>query len=365
MKKNYQQIREGLNTLVDVVTELNNRPIPQPQILDRELSGNKINGGIITNFSSVGIKDEAKNPVLTVHDNGITVNKAQINEIVVPLSVNGALTVAGEITATKLHVNELSADVRNERTSSLEFKAENNSLNGKGLIWTGSNYTKQFVYKENPNKFWSSEDIDLNRDHIYRIDNLPVVTLTSLGPSIIHSSLKKLGTVQDLKTEGNVNFDNFLFWDSETERLGIGTEQPNGMLSLKSIDHEFVIDPTIDKKWRIGTWTTGALELITDDTVRIEVNANGNIALKNKVTIDGKLGIGVKNFTEDVDITTAGPVRFQNKKFQIGNNIPQHGNYLLGDIIWNENPQPTGYIGWVCVRTGTPGEWKPFGLIQS
>jgi hypothetical protein len=46
-----------------------------------------------------------------------------------------------------------------------------------------------------------------------------------------------------------------------------------------------------------------------------------------------------------------------------GTEIPTSGNFRKGDIVWNENPASTSYVGWVCVRAGTPGEWRPFGQI--
>ena len=100
----------------------------------------------------------------------------------------------------------------------------------------------------------------------------------------------------------------------------------------------------------------------------INVYANretGAIQLNDKVNINGKLGVGVKNFETDADITTAGPVRFQGKKQEVADNIPTSGTYKLGDIVWNSNPVPTGYIGWVCIRDGSPGEWKSFAQISA
>ena len=85
------------------------------------------------------------------------------------------------------------------------------------------------------------------------------------------------------------------------------------------------------------------LDIITDDTVRIKVGKTGNITLgstvESKTQVVGKLGINVKN--PDCDITTAGPVKFEGKKFQVGDVAPKNGSYNLGDIVWNENPQPT------------------------
>lgn len=44
--------------------------------------------------------------------------------------------------------------------------------------------------------------------------------------------------------------------------------------------------------------------------------------------------------------------------------IPTSGNWLRGDIVYDENPVAGGYIGWVCVASGTPGTWKAFGAIN-
>ena len=56
--------------------------------------------------------------------------------------------------------------------------------------------------------------------------------------------------------------------------------------------------------------------------------------------------------------------RIQGKKREVGNGIPDNGSYIKGDIVWNDNPVPSGYVGWICTRSGTPGDWKAFGLIQ-
>ena len=48
----------------------------------------------------------------------------------------------------------------------------------------------------------------------------------------------------------------------------------------------------------------------------------------------------------------------------IGTNAPGSGDWLRGDKVWNTAPSIGGHIGWVCVTAGTPGIWKPFGVIS-
>lgn len=358
-------LRQSLETLANSIEAIDNKPPQQAQINDRSLSGNKINGGIITRFASVGIVDEATKRVVVVNDQGLLVSSANIDTLHGATTVDGPLNVKGEIRATRLHVDEVTADLRNERTSPLEFKAENGNVYNKGLLWSGAGPTKQLVIQGNPDRIWSSENIDLHHERDYRIANETVISRTSLGNGIVESNLRRVGTLESLAVAGNLNVDEFFRYDANSQQLALGAEAPNGMLTLESWDHQFIIDPTDDRQWKLGTWTTSDLHLITDDSTRLTIAANGNITVKGKTNFEKGVGIGVKNFADDVDLTVAGAVRFEGRKFQVSNGTPTSGTYRKGDMIWNDNPQPTGHIGWVCVREGSPGEWKPFGQISS
>jgi len=366
------QIRETLENLASQIEAIDNKPSPAPQINDRSVSGNKIHGGMITQFSSVGIiddivrHDKTKGHILRVSEDGIHVNVVHTKVIPNPLEVKGNLTVGGSITATSLHVDELTADVRQERTSPLEFRSDDGGVGfGKGLIWPGGNYTKQFTLQSKPEAFLSTESINLSNDKSFMIAGENVLSQNELGIGVVRSNLTTVGVLEELAVSGPLAVDNYLYYDANSERVGLGTSEPNGSFAIKSWDHEFIIDSTEDKQFKLGTYTTSGLKIITDDTSRLEVAGNGTVTIKKKLVVDGTVGIGVKNFESDVDITTAGPIRIQNKKFEVGPREPATGSYRKGDIMWNSDPRPSGFVGWICTREGTPGEWKPFGNIAS
>ena len=111
-----EDLQNSLDSLSTAITDLANREAPAPVINDPGLSGNKIHGGMITSFSSRGISDQASRMILMVDDDGITVDAIDVDTIQGDVTTTGNLTVGGSITAQSLHVNELTADIRNERS---------------------------------------------------------------------------------------------------------------------------------------------------------------------------------------------------------------------------------------------------------
>lgn len=350
------EIRKSLESLADAIEQIDNKPIPRAVIKDRELSGNKIHGGKITSFSSTGITDEAAVPILIVKNDGVHVDSIYVK------TVEGDVDVKGTLTATKLYVDEIVTDVKHQKTSPLEFHGGDKPAYNKGLLWTSSKSTKQFVLISNPDRVYSSESIDLHRSQSYMIGSNVVLSQNKLGNDVTESNLKKVGRLKGLTVRGEVNIDDMVRYHPDTEQFSIGTGDPKGIFSIESLDHQFIIDNDL-KDWKLGTWTTSDLHIITDDTVRITVERTGKTTLHSQTVFKESVGVKVKNPQNDVDLTVAGAVRFQNKKQETGDGVPRDGAYSKGDIVWNTDPKPGSYIGWVCTREGVPGMWSSFGQI--
>jgi len=358
-----------LRANVEVDTQKFLRTLP-----DRSISGNKVNGGIIRNFATPGIKDESNsNTKLMITDDQVSIDSLSIGQIKGNVAVEQKLTahdvhVEGEITATRIRTDELFADIRIERTSPLEFtQSAGNPIIGKGLLWTGAGVTRQFILRENDQLF-STENINVNKGRSYQIDNIPVLNFDSLGATVIKSRLREVGNLNKLTVLGTVNFDNQLFFFNESGRLSFGHDEPNAKFSIYENEVEFKVG-TKENKSLIGTHGYNSLSIITDNTERLTVDAGGSITLGNKntpptqVNVHGRVSIGVNNPDQNVDLHVNGPIRFNNKLQSHGAGIPKAGSYTKGDIIWNIEPRTGQPIGWVCIVTGTPGEWRPFGII--
>ena len=109
----------------------------------------------------------------------------------------------------------------------------------------------------------------------------------------------------------------------------------------------------------------GLGNVVGQEDSELVVDAKGVLRIQGDTStiIKGNLGIGVSNVPDDLSLETERPVKFQGKKFEVGNKIPTIGLYNKGDIVWDDDPKPNGILGWICIRTGTPGEWRTFGTI--
>ena len=182
------KIKIGLTQVANGIEAVANQPAPKPEFANNEISGDKVHGGVISMFESIGIKDEATERVMHVNDSGVSVTNLVTDHISSSPTVYGDLTVQGLITAQRLHVDEITADVRNERTTPLEFVADDNGIYGKGLQWRGQGPTKQFIYRANPDRLYSTESIDIAQDASFSIGNTTVLTTGELGSSIRNST---------------------------------------------------------------------------------------------------------------------------------------------------------------------------------
>lgn len=272
----------------------------------------------------------------------------------------------------ELTENKTSNDVVFSNLRFLEFKSSKKETNyGKGMIFSGQGYTKQLVFNANPDQFFSSENINLDKEKSYFIGGINVLNSKELGPTIQKSSLKEVGRLRGLIVDGSVNFNDYMFYNGAADRLGLGTDAPNAALSIAEGAIEVMLGTAFETgHGMVGTYASHDFDIVTDDTSRITVKANGNVEIGNlnrspvQVSIHGKLSIGVKVPDPNVDLHVNGAVRLNNHIQMYASEPPTEGSYSVGDIIWNSAPRVGMGVGWVCLRAGNPGSWHSFGDIK-
>lgn len=335
----------------------------------RCLTGDHINGGTILKFKSSGITDSATKEQLLIEDGKVTVPSLVVSRIVGDLNVDGNVNanevVSKTITADVLNVKEIKADIQFEKSTPIVFDSDR----GIGMLWKSKDYTKQFVFNRNPDKFFSSESIDLGKGKKFSVNGITVLSDTELGATVTKSNLRTVGRLNGLIVDGSAIINDYLFYDSNTDRLGLGTDEPNGTLSIAEDGIELVFGTKDSTVGYFGTYGSNNLNIVTDNTPRILLSAGGDIQLGNpknppvRVSVHGKLAVKVANPDPEVDLHVNGAIKFNGKMHRYDKSYPTAGAYNPGDIVWNIDPKVKSYVGWVCVKAGSPGLWEPFGKI--
>jgi hypothetical protein len=263
-------------------------------------------------------------------------------------------------------------DEKNQDTNIVElsYLKFNGDIEGKGLIWAGRGHTKQLVYQPDPDRFFSSETIDLAKDRAVTINGVKVIDDKELGTSVTKSSLREVGRLRGLIVDGSLSVNQFLYYNAVSDRLGLGTEEPNAALSICDEGVEIVIGAREYNKAGIGAYNSSDLELITDNTTRVTISAGGNIELGNRnngpiqVLVHGTMGVNVGTPDPRTNLHVGGAIKFNDTLHLKGTRPPEGGSFKQGDIVWNSEPQQRHYVGWICIQSGNPGIWAQFGEIR-
>ena len=274
------------------------------------------------------------------------------------VKINGALTITNDLRVDgTLRVANLIADTRVERSSNLEFTSnQTESVYGKGIQWRGEGYTRSFFLAPNFDRFVSSENIDLIADRAFYINKTKVIDHQSLGDGITSSKLTSVGILNELRVAGSFTVDDHLSvtGNAVTVFRPFSISDVTGNLTFTGSRFE-----TSSKDFAI---------IAATDKI-ISIDNLGNIALGDKQRTDkiisayGKLALNVSNPDPDVDLQVNGNIMFGGKKFINAAMAPTSGIWNKGDIAWNSQPEDTGFVGWICITGGKPGEWKTFGYI--
>lgn len=336
------------------------------KIPKRSLTGEHILGGKILEFSSSGITDKASKEQIVIKDDGVIVSRIK-GTLNIETELQVPVAKIGVVKADVLEVKEIKADIKLEKNVPVTFGGD--TVYGMGLLWTGLGNTKQFVLSSNPDRFFSSESIDLDKNKSFSINNIKVLDEKELGPTVVKSNLREVGRLKGLIVDGGLSVNNYLYFNPTADRLGIGTDEPNAALAVAEEGVEVLLGSRDGNRGIVGTFASYGLDIVTDNIGRILISAGGNIFLGNpkaapvQVNVHGKLAVRVNSPDPEVDLHVNGPIKFNGHIQKYDRAAPTVGSYNPGDIVWNTEPRINSYVGWVCVQAGTPGLWEPFGKI--
>jgi hypothetical protein len=332
-------------------------------------------------LNRVGINTEIPNAALSINENGIEVvvgtdeNRAIIGtwgnntlDIITDntsrISIQGnTVTFGSEISKNAvvkingtLEVDSIVSDVRVQRTAPIEFLEDADSgVYGKGLSWRSKSApTRQFFLMPSPDRFYSSESIDLRTGMEFSIGKQLVIDSDRLGSTVKESSLETLGTLRSLSVGGPVDLNGAI---SIQENEAVA----NRTFSVASGDVKLTVtSDSIDASDSLRVTVKGTQEFAVNDANIVIGNKNNTTRTVNAY---GRVSVNITNPDPNAAFSVDGMVVMNDKRFTSSDSMPEHGDWNVGDISYNTTPQTGSYIGWVCVSAGNPGVWKPFGLI--
>jgi len=174
-----------------------------------------------------------------------------------------------------------------------------------------------------------------------RIANNEVLWKDRLGNSVTKSRLQEVGVLKELNVADTLTV--------YKNKVGINALEPVGVFGVADKGIEISVDVKGDSGF-IGT--------VNSDPFAI--GSGGEPTLY--VSHDNKIGIKIKRPKADLDV--AGYIRYQGQTHQYLNSVPTAGMWSQGDIVWNTQPERGSVLGWVCVKSGAPGTWRPFVSID-
>jgi hypothetical protein len=264
------------------------------------LSGDAIDGGIINNFSSLGIDDRATTCQLTILDNAVVVEQK---------IVTTGLDVRGTVRADSLNVGNLkisgTLDSDSPIISQIVEQSKNDTLR---TIANNGLETSQIVF-----------------------DNKVLLNEQTLGPSVLTSHLRKTGTLESLQTKGETLLDDTLY--VRNRRVGVNTLEPSYAFTVWDEETETVIMKISKNQTFIGSQRPHTVTLGAGGQENISLDPDGSVTI-NDLRL-GALPLGTASSSPNWAGRT-------------------------GEIVFNDSPQIGQPIGWVCLQGH---RWAKFGII--
>ena len=223
-------------------------------------------------FTDAGIQYNPFTNILTAGEIVITGN----------LTVNGSQTV---IDTTTIQAQDKNI------TLGVSTTASDATADGGGFTLQGTT-DKTFVWLNSTNSLTSSEHIDLATGKSYFIDNANVLSKTTLGASVVNSSLTNVGTLTGLTVSGAVDLNSTVDINENALRLG-GVTVTATAAELNRVD--------------------GALAGTALANKAVVLDGSKDVSGINNISIVGDLtGDGTSNISGVSSVTASGKMFAQN-----------------------------------------------------
>jgi hypothetical protein len=275
------------------------------------ITGDQVTGGVVKNFGSTGIDDQATVCQVTILDHGTVFENtlyAPKIEIKGGAIIDGDLEIQGRIVDSPAY-QQLIDDVT---TTTKEIITDDVLAQHQNIIFDRI----------------LNEGIDISKITL----NGRVIMDGNRLLGVVHSQLQSVGTLLDLQTSGDTLLSETVY--AANKRVGINTMDPKTALSVW--DEEIEIG--------IGKQQQGVARVSTERAHAMVLGSNG----KDNVTLNA-------------DGSTSIPSLKLNNMLMTSSATPPSYDAAKGTVVFNENPTLGGPLGWVSLGDA---RWANFGIID-
>jgi len=243
----------------------------------------------------------------------ITLDPAGIGDETGTVYILGDLQVRG----TQTIIDSTAVSVADLNIIVAKGAANDAAANGAGLtVESGADAAnhKTFQYEAAPEKqnFASSENLNLASGKVYKIDNVEVLSSTTLGGTVVNSSLTSVGTLVDLSVSGATALGSTLDVTGASTLAGLSAGDTG--LQRLVVSDDVTVGTTLDVvgATSLSTLSTSGLASLATVDVTNSASIGGNLTVGTNAVIDGTSQVkSAAQFDATVDVagnTTIGGI---------------------------------------------------------
>ena len=290
----------------------------------------------IANYGFVGDTDTGMSRtgadtlvLMTGGTNAITIDSSQ--NVIIPAN----LTVQG--TTTTIDSTTLSVKDKNIEMGAVSTPSDT-AADGGGITLKGAT-DKTFNWIDSTDSWTSSEHLELASGKSFRINANNVLNQTTLGSTVVGSSLTSVGTLTSATISGDLAVDtDTLKVDTSNDRVGINVASPTDTLNISTGAGTFDFrDYNLTYSTSLGIRAeTGYLGLVAEAANDVFISTNGFANKRLVVKSDGDVGIGTTSPDKKLEVvghisasssTATNAIYYSNGNAMMYNNNTHHFFY--------------------------------------
>ena len=193
----------------------------------------------------------------------LTIDPAGVGDNTGTVVIQGNLNVEGDTTT----VNSTTLTVNDKNIILASGSLTDASSDGGGITLESGEGNKTINWVDSTDSWTFSENIDLASGKTFKINGVDILTATTLGSSVVNSSLTSVGTLTSLNVSGDLDVD--------------------GHTNLDNVNVSGAITATTFTGNLDGTVNTAAQPNVTSVGTLTGLTVSGNVAAQADLDVDG------------------------------------------------------------------------------